>query len=106
MDSQSDRDEESPISERPLKVAGVANNQLRPQVESLSESDDLTGRNAQKGRTQRRKKKGERPTLNRMDSLSESEEVQKQRGKGRGDGGMLKNGRKEKKDAGLSSGRT
>ncbi|XP_071784290.1 protein CFAP20DC-like [Asterias amurensis] len=97
LEGQSDKDETNNRRlEKSSKVSGDVSNSGRPRVESLSESDDLVGHEAQKSRTQRRKKKGERPILNRIDSLSESEEVQRQRG-------MPKSGRREKKDGGMSS---
>ena len=97
LEGQSDKDETNNRRlEKSSKVSGDVSNSGRPRVESLSESDDLVGHEAQKSRTQRRKKKGERPTVNRIDSLSESEEVQRQRG-------MPKSGRREKKDGGMSS---
>ncbi|XP_022107810.1 uncharacterized protein C3orf67 homolog isoform X2 [Acanthaster planci] len=84
---------------------GQGSDRPRPPADSLSESDDLAGRNPKKGRVQRRRKKADRPLLNRMDSLSESEEAQRQKEKGRGEGGgMPKSGRKEKREPGGSSG--
>ncbi|XP_038068577.1 protein CFAP20DC-like isoform X2 [Patiria miniata] len=102
--------DESKGSEKPMNKNG--NHQgVRPTVDSLSESDELAGRSNQKGRTQRRKKKADRPPpLSRMDSLSESEEGQRQRGKGRshgdrgeGGGGVARSGRPEKREGGGSS---